>query len=235
MEIDAQINRLANDIATVGALTSEVARRYEGLFSSFQQGLTDVLKQASSMSEAALATMRLVDAAAGAMQSSFPNPPKYDCRDGCDACCHLFVAVPPGVVPLVAEHIEANFTQEQQAALHQRLVAAAETIEQADNPLWARARCPLLGEDGRCTIYSVRPLACRAFTSKSAARCHSFVFETPPEAGGSVDQNPAHYRFHLEASKALSLAARARGLPTHQTGFVQTLLAELTARTPDPA
>jgi hypothetical protein len=235
MEIDAEINRLAGDIAAVGALTSEVARRYEGLFSGFQQRLNDVLKHTSSMSEAAHATMQLVDAASEAMQTSFPNPPKYDCRDGCDACCHLFVAVPPGVVPLVADYIQANFTKDEQAALHQRLATTADIIAKAENPLWARARCPLLGEDGRCTIYSVRPLACRAFTSRSAPRCHSFVFETPPDAGGSVDQNPAHYRFHLEASKALSLAARARGLPTHQTGFVQTLLEELTSATPDPA
>jgi Fe-S-cluster containining protein len=35
----------------------------------------------------------------------------------------------------------------------------------------ARVPCVLLGEDGRCTVYEVRPLRCRAFHSCSESIC----------------------------------------------------------------
>lgn len=31
--------------------------------------------------------------------------------------------------------------------------------------------CPLLGEDGRCTVYAARPLICRLYGSVSDLRC----------------------------------------------------------------
>jgi len=116
---------------------------------------------------------------------------------------------------------------EQQHALIGRLSAAASAIGEVENPLWARVRCPLLDDADGCTIYNVRPLTCRAFTSRSEAACRKFIFETDPASEGGVDQSPAHYRLHVEATHALIDAARNRGLPHGQTGFVAALLAEL--------
>lgn len=223
---DAQ-DRIVADIAEVGALTRETARRYEKVFSGFATELDNVLSEAASMADGARAVMTMVDAAASAIRESFPGQPRLGCHDGCAACCHLFVAIPPGVSTAVAEHIRANFDNEQQEALIGRLSAAAAAIGSVGNPLWARVRCPLLDDANRCTVYNVRPLTCRAFTSRSEAACRTFVFETDPEAEGGVDQNPGHYRLHMEATKALVNAARNRGLPHAQTGFVQSLLSEL--------
>jgi Fe-S-cluster containining protein len=219
--------RVVADIGEVGAMTRETARRYERVFSGFRAELDAVLNQTGSMTEAALAAMAMVEAAASAVRGSFPNQPRLGCRDGCASCCHLFVAIPPGVSTAIAEHIRATFDIEQQEALIARLSAAAEALAAVENPLWARVRCPLLDDADRCTIYSVRPLTCRAFTSRSEAACRTFIFDTDPASEGGIDQNPAHYRMHVEATQALVDAARNRGLPHGQTGFVAALLAEL--------
>jgi len=220
-------DRVVADIAEVGDMTRETARRYEKVFVGFRAELDTVLSQIETMPEAARATMDMVEAAASAVRNSFPHQPRLGCRDGCAACCHLFVAIPPGVAAAIADHIRATFPADQQEALIERLSIAASAIAAVENPLWARGRCPLLDDADGCTIYSVRPLTCRAFTSRSEAACRTFIFDTDPASEGGVDQNPAHYRLHVEATHALIDTARNRGLPHQQTGFVAALLAEL--------
>lgn len=231
MTIRNAMDRIVTEIAEVGDMTRETARRYERVFSGFRAELDDVLNQTDSMADAALATMEMVEAAATAVRTNFPNQPRLGCRDGCAACCHLFVAIPPGVAAAIARHIRATFDASQQEVLVEKLSAAASAIAEVENPLWARVRCPLLGDGDRCTIYSVRPLTCRAFTSRSEAACRKFIFDSDPASDGGVDQNPAHYRLHVEATQALIDMARARGLPHGQTGFVRELLSELSQQT----
>lgn len=227
MTVDDAKHRVIADIAEVGAMTRETARRYENVFSGFRNELDAVIGETETMADAALATMAMVEAAASAVRVSYPHQPKLGCHDGCASCCHLFVAIPPGISTAIAGHIRETFEPARQEALIAKLSAAASAIAVVENPLWARVRCPLLDDADRCTIYSVRPLTCRAFTSRSEAVCRKIVFDTDPKSEAGVDQNPAHYRLHVEATHALIDAARNRGLPSGQTGFVAALLAEL--------
>ena len=227
VKLDDAIDRITGDISRTGALTAEASRRYEEMFPGFRAELARVLEQAPTITDAAKAAMILVDAASRSLRDSFPHQPHCDCRDGCSACCHLFVTVPPGVTSLIAEHIRKTFPPDEQQALRERLTQAARIIEQAKTTSEVRARCPLLGADEKCTIYDVRPLTCRAFTSSSAPRCQSMVFGDERQRMDRIDQNPGHYRLHLEATEALQDAAKARGLDGRQMGFVHALLDQL--------
>ncbi|NNC27292.1 YkgJ family cysteine cluster protein, partial [Salinisphaera sp. USBA-960] len=102
-------------------------------------------------------------------------------------------------------------------------------VRDAADPTKLRHRCALLGDDNRCTVYDVRPLSCRAFTSRSVARCNDIVFGDIADGSG-VEQNAAHYRIHMEATMALEQAAQRRGLPAQQKGLAQALLDEMGAR-----
>jgi Fe-S-cluster containining protein len=227
-DLDDARDRITTDITQTGALTAEAARRYEAMFPAFRAELRKIIDAAPSMEDAARTVMILTDAAANSLKTGFPHQPACDCRDGCSACCHLFVSVPPGVTSLIADHIKRHFSDGDQTALIDRLTEAARTIEQAQTTADVRARCPLLGADERCTIYEVRPPSCRAFTSASAQRCQTMVFgDAHARSTIRIDQNPAHYRLHMEATEALQEGAQARGLDGRQTGFVHALLDRL--------
>ncbi|ANV99621.1 YkgJ family cysteine cluster protein [Bradyrhizobium icense] len=211
------------DIAEVGALTRSLAKRYEGIFSHFRSVLLEALQGADTMADGARYAMAMTEAASASFRDNFPNQPVYACKSGCAACCHLFVAVPPGIAEAIAAHIEVTFPPAERTALVTRLDEAAAAAAEVEDPTLLRRRCPLLGEDNRCSVYEVRPLTCRAFTSTSVSRCQQIVFD-PAFAAAGVDQNPALYRIHKEATVALQETARRRGLPAEQKGLARALL-----------
>lgn len=227
-KLDDALDRISQDIAQTGALTSEASRRYEEMFTVFRSELEDALDASPSMEDAARTAFAMVEGATRALQSSFSNPHPRACRDQCSACCHLFVSTPPGVARLIAEHIHETFDADAQTALLERIKTAATEIEQASSTSEVRVRCPLLGDDERCTIYDVRPLSCRAFTSSDASLCHAMVFGNEQEQKTRIDQDAGHYRLHLEATDALQQLAAKRKLDPRQRGFVHGLLDHLT-------
>jgi Fe-S-cluster containining protein len=227
MLVQQAIAFVADDIAEVGALMRDLSGRYEAIFSNLRAALAVTLAQSPTLADAARNTAELADAASAAIRGHIPNQPTLACASGCSPCCHLYVQVPPGTAAAMVAYIDAAFTPPDRDALHERLTLAASTIATTADPTALRLRCPLLGADERCTVYEVRPLSCRAFTSRSLARCQQVVFGNNPAAGG-VEQNAAHFRVHLEATSALELEARNRGLPDRQKGLAQALLDEWT-------
>lgn len=227
-KLDDALDRISQDIAQTGALTSEASRRYEEMFTVFRSELEHALDACPSMEDAARTTFAMVEGAANALQSSFPNPHPRACRDQCSACCHLFVSTPPGVARLIAQHIRETFDADAQAILLDRIKTAAAEIEQANSTTDVRVRCPLLGDDERCTIYEVRPLSCHAFTSSDASLCHAMVFGDAQQQKTRIDQDAGHYRLHIEATDALQQLAAKRNLDPRQRGFVHGLLDHLT-------
>ncbi|WP_372052910.1 YkgJ family cysteine cluster protein (plasmid) [Tistrella mobilis] len=212
-----------DDIADLGALTRSLSGRYEAIFRSFRMALARELDQAETMAEAALRAMAMAEAAAATFRAAFPNQPALACTGGCAACCHLFVAVPPGVAEAMAAHILATRPPEARAQLVAELDEAARAAAAMADPARLRRRCPLLGADDRCTVYDVRPPACRAFTSTSAARCRLLL----DDPGQDVVQNTSHYRLFIDVTAALQDAARRRNLPAGQQPLAAALLAAL--------
>ena len=109
---------------------------------------------------------------------SLPGGGEPACCAGCDHCCRtLPVAVSPIEVFVIVHRLrDAGVVdaalEAQLAALEAgRLAVAAAGDPTLAAPERALAPCPLLGQDGLCTVYSSRPLACRGCVSADASAC----------------------------------------------------------------
>ena len=93
------------------------------------------------------------------------NGPQPACQAGCAHCCHLRVEATEPEVLRIAQHLHTLPDADQATTLLrlQQHVAAASACA-------TRQPCSFLVHD-RCTIYSVRPAACRKAHSLSAAHC----------------------------------------------------------------
>lgn len=202
---------LVDEIMDLGDEMRALASRYEAQFALARDVFASAAQAAPDLGAACADIMGLLDSASAATRTFMPNPPTLACSRGCSACCHLPVAIPPGMADLMARHILQRWPEAEVKALLVRLRADAEAEAATPDPLQRRRPCPLLDADGGCSIYAVRPIACRAFTSSSARRCHETIFGAEP---GGVAQHPPLYRLHREATAALEHEARRRGLPS---------------------
>ena len=214
---------MASEIEALGEQTRLALQRYEAVFPALGEAMSGEIKRHDNLADAALAVIAIADAATAAFRAHFPNPPVLACRAGCDACCHLHVMVPPGVAEAMARHLVAHLEPLALEALKIDLRKAVDAAQGLPDPSKLHYRCPLLGIDGLCTVYEVRPPTCRAFTSKSAAACRSLVFD-PRGSVSSIPQNPSSFAVYVEATKALEAAARGRRLPSRQRSLPAALL-----------
>ncbi|MCA9661596.1 MAG: YkgJ family cysteine cluster protein, partial [Myxococcales bacterium] len=104
------------------------------------------------------------------------TPEAYACREGCDRCCHQRFSV---------FEVEAAPMREALTALGRRDPALRARVRaQAGDP-GHRDRCALL-VDGRCAVYSARPLICRS---------HGLPVAVDEEDGGlRLDCCPLNFR-----------------------------------------
>lgn len=108
---------------------------------------------------------RGLDTVAEQARATGPQPA---CQAGCAHCCHLRVEATEPEVFHIAQYLRAQPAEALADALSalQRHVATAAL--NPTNP--ARQACSFL-VDGRCSIYPVRPAACRKAHSLSAPHC----------------------------------------------------------------
>jgi Fe-S-cluster containining protein len=109
--------------------------------------------------------------------------PRYAvaCRAGCWFCCTIPVAVTVFEAVMLKSALLALPEAEQQG-VHERLKAHMDAQEQAfadaeEQRISFRRRCPLLNEQGQCSVYAGRPLACRSLLSLDAERCRRTFLE----------------------------------------------------------
>lgn len=91
------------------------------------------------------------------------------CQAGCSHCCHLRVEAMAPEVFLLARQVH-RWPEAERQALQARLdthAARAEGLQMHQH----RLRCPLLGDDNRCSAYAERPFMCRKLMSSSVAAC----------------------------------------------------------------
>ena len=98
------------------------------------------------------------------------------CRSGCSLCCWLRVDVFAHEVFLIAHHLQVECDPAELARIKENLLAHAAVVLPL-TPFEHATRnvpCPML-RDGQCSIYSVRPNACRRQHSTDLLACqHTF-------------------------------------------------------------
>ena len=117
-----------------------------------------------------------------------------DCRKGCAWCCHQQVLVMPGEMLLIADYIENNFDSGTKKVVLQRAVEKDEKVKDLDagRALQAKIPCPLL-QDGSCSVYPVRPMACRIYLSSNLDSClQEFHHPDDPNAYPELFDFPLH-------------------------------------------
>lgn len=148
----------------------------------------------------AVADTATSDAETGARQMSDQVPTTRRllpvCQSGCSYCCKAAVFASTPEILRIADFLKETRTPEELVSLRARAEATAERVAPLDieGRAVARVPCPLLDEaTGRCSVYEVRPVACRAYHSGSVEACKK-AFETG-DANPILPMNPA--LFHV--------------------------------------
>lgn len=110
------------------------------------------------------------DAMAGLIASTVSS--SIACKEGCWYCCYLKVEVRAEEVFQIVEVVRTKFRPAQQQRLQDQAAENAKTLQglSREQQLTANLKCPLL-EDGKCSVYAVRPARCRTLHAKDAAGC----------------------------------------------------------------
>jgi Fe-S-cluster containining protein len=103
------------------------------------------------------------------------------CCAGCSLCCWLRVDVHAHEVFLIAHYIRTHFSAEERGELMARLKEHSEKVLPL-TPFGHATQnvvCPLL-VDGKCSVYAVRPMACRRQHSVDVRACE-YTFANPTD------------------------------------------------------
>jgi Fe-S-cluster containining protein len=141
------------------------------------------------------------------------NGVKADCTKGCDWCCHQPVFASNFEILHMVEYIQKYLPEEYIGEIAAKAAAKNNRVKALPNEemLLHKSACPLL-DNGSCTIYPARPMACRIYLSTSLESCRKF-YNSPAEK----DSYPALLAFPLRAGKLLNegfmAAMKQHGLP----------------------
>jgi Fe-S-cluster containining protein len=129
------------------------------------------------------------------------------CRSGCDHCCHQVVGVSAPEALAIYDHLRAT----RSPAELERLKAHVERLHERSRGRSPAERlspehpCVFL-ERGNCSIYDVRPLACRGVNSLDAADCERRLHDAEVRAEFlSQGQGGRCYVAPLHAFRAVSM------------------------------
>lgn len=96
------------------------------------------------------------------------------CAKGCAFCCYMRVEVVAPEAFLIADYLRKRLRQDQISEV--RSIAAKNWGRLAPLSFAARQKismpCPLL-QNGCCSVYPVRPMACRTYHSTDVGKCRS--------------------------------------------------------------
>lgn len=108
--------------------------------------------------EAAYARLlELVERASKIIQPSTP------CKKGCSYCCYMAVGISEQEAEIIAKHtgrpMRSGLTLK--AFVNEQNIRTFSEYQERVVSRHRGVRCTFLGDEGECTIYEVRPLACR--------------------------------------------------------------------------
>jgi len=133
------------------------------------------------------ATNKMYEAIDALIESLFSYAKKQnitiDCKKGCNYCCHQPVYAVSHEIDHLYNYIQNNFTGDKRHAL----ISAAEMLNtereqlNKDQLMYHKSACPLLDDNGACSAYEARPMACRIYLSMSEQSCRLFYEDPGPD------------------------------------------------------
>jgi Fe-S-cluster containining protein len=137
--------------------------------------------------------------------------PAIACRAGCHWCCHLKVSATAPEILLIAEYLQTRAPAGWLEVVRERAAALARDprIFSAEAKAEAHLPCALLSEQGACSVYAVRPLICRGYTSSDPEPCQRML----DDDSVLVPLNETLAREHAALSLGLISALKYVGLP----------------------
>lgn len=122
------------------------------------------------------------------------------CHKGCQWCCHQAVYANSYELHFLSEKIKVSFSPENILKLQERTETKFAVTSQMSEVEIAKYKspCPLL-ENGTCTIYEARPMACRIYLSTKLETCLEFYRHPDNELN-----YPALIEFPLHAGRMMN-------------------------------
>jgi Fe-S-cluster containining protein len=137
-----------------------------------REALKILSEPALSTADMARGTHELTDRSIKKVHAACHDGHRVACRSDCTYCCMVPVAASAPEVLAIAAFVRERFDEARQAALDRRVevnIAATEGMDMSQRDR-VRLDCPFL-EAGKCTVYEVRPIACRGYSSYSVEDC----------------------------------------------------------------
>ena len=150
----------------------------------------------------------LTDRSIGQVHAACRDGHRVACRSGCTHCCMFPVAASAPEVLAVAAFVREGFDEPKRAALDARVMAniAATDGMSMDQRDRVRLDCPFL-EAGQCSVYEVRPVACRGYSSYSVEDCRED--REHPGAGVEIHTNGLRELVSGAIREGLGIACRS--------------------------
>ena len=97
------------------------------------------------------------------------------CHKGCHWCCHQAVYANSYELHFLSEKIKSRFSKEQISECIEAAEAKSAVTSKMDEEQIStyKSPCPLL-ENGACSVYDARPMACRIYLSTKLNTCLEF-------------------------------------------------------------
>jgi Fe-S-cluster containining protein len=120
---------------------------------------------------------------------------EIDCKAGCAMCCHYHVMVTATEAFTIAEQINA-MSSDRRDEIKRRISGTAARVATMSSAEYMRTNvaCALL-ESGLCSVYEVRPIACRSHHSTDVGVCKR-TFDDPD----STEFGPLDYQRKLAST-----------------------------------
>jgi Fe-S-cluster containining protein len=168
--------------------------------------------------------IELVDDAVGFAEISIGEHSTFDaaCEAGCVWCCYQRVSASPAEVLRIVDYLRQNHSPEELASLHARVVELDQQTRglSAEERLNIQQPCPLL-VDGRCSVYYVRPLTCRGYTSNDVFLCQRKTEE--PAQTFHIEADPIRYFYCQGVLNGIYDGLTAHGLDGDMVELIAAL------------
>jgi Fe-S-cluster containining protein len=144
------------------------------------------------------------------------NEKKIHCRKGCAWCCYQPVFALSYELDYLNDFVSKHFDKQKQDEIRKRAKAKKQKLNSLseEDILNSKFPCPLL-ENGACTAYEARPMACRIYLSTNVKTCLDFFHH--PEDKKSI---PALLDFPMRAGRMMNegfkSALKTNGMKIHE-------------------